>query len=90
MSNGWAREKGNPVYIAEEWMLNDIDVTNGDTYYGYESKKGYWYMKKMTESAGDFVIRHATIKNNRQVEGYSEAWGSRDSLTYGVSDEAFD
>lgn len=72
--------------IESVFQVNSIDEVSAVlTYIGYESMDGYWYIKKITDTA----VQHATEKNNTSYTAYDTAWTNRASLTYENFTDAF-
>lgn len=77
------------VTIADTWDANDVDrVSSTLTRFGEETADGIWRVREVTKTGTITSIRHATKRNNPDVESYEAAWTDRENLTYGYAREA--
>lgn len=62
--------KADPL---SEYKIADIDPTEGNSYFGYTSKNGKWYIMKLTAAAARYI---------KGDSGYVTAWGNKGVLNY--------
>lgn len=71
-----------------DFMAHDVDEPSSTlTYVGKVRKDGTWVIMKIDTASGT-AIRYAGSKNNSSYSDYASAWNDRDSLTYGLVNEA--
>lgn len=77
------------VTVADTWDVNDVEkVSSALTYFGEESVDGKWRVREVVRAGVLTTIRHATVRNNPDVDGYGNAWIDRADLVYGYAREA--
>ena len=75
--------------ISDTWDANDVDrVSASLTYFGEETADATWRVRKVTKTGTITSIRHATKRNNPDIDGYEAAWSGRADLDYGFAREA--
>lgn len=69
--------------VLGKYETNDVyEEANGDLYVGMTTTSGDWYFKRVVDSAGDLIIRHANVSNNITITTYTQAKNNYLTLTY--------
>lgn len=77
------------VTVSDTWDANDVDrVSSTLTRFGEETADGTWRIREVTKTGTITSIRHATSRNNPDINGYESAWTERETLSYGYAREA--
>jgi len=72
----------SPGDILAPYKISDFDDSGDPSYFGFVAADGSWYIMRF--SASSLAIRYC-----RGASGYTTAWGSRTSQTYGYFSEIF-
>lgn len=77
------------VTTSDTWDANDVEKVDANvTYFGEETADSVWRVRKVVKDGTITSIRHASLRNNPDIEGYEAAWTARADLDYGYAREA--
>lgn len=75
----------NRTVTAPDYFIADEITVDGTTYTGNQAADGRWYLMRV--ASNPTVVRYASSSNNPDIQGYVDAWDSRESLEYDYPSE---